>query len=87
MKVIIDFFNFVCLGSFAQEEHCESFSRGQHRQAMKRSNRYHTAGIVDDIKVSFKLFLIVTVEIKALKLINQLLQTNIIKKINRYYRQ
>ncbi|XP_066258514.1 pleckstrin homology domain-containing family G member 5 isoform X2 [Euwallacea similis] len=31
-------------------EDYESFSRGQHRQAMKRSQRYHTAGLVDDIK-------------------------------------
>lgn len=41
----------IYLGISTSEEHFESFSRGQHRQAMKRSYRYHTAGIVDDIKV------------------------------------
>ncbi|XP_056648248.1 pleckstrin homology domain-containing family G member 5 isoform X1 [Diorhabda sublineata] len=40
----------VIAGVSQQEENCEAFSRGQHRQAMKRSYRYHTAGIVDDIK-------------------------------------
>ncbi|XP_049822174.1 uncharacterized protein LOC109603045 isoform X2 [Aethina tumida] len=34
----------------ATDEPFESFSRGHHRQAMKRTFRYHTAGIVDDIK-------------------------------------
>lgn len=39
-------------------ELCENFSRGQHRQAMLKrfyrndNKRYHTAGAVDDIKVS-----------------------------------
>ncbi|CAG9855895.1 unnamed protein product [Phyllotreta striolata] len=40
----------VIAGVSQDEDNCESFSRGQHRQAMKRSYRYHTAGIVDDIK-------------------------------------
>ncbi|KAJ8981834.1 hypothetical protein NQ317_004784 [Molorchus minor] len=40
----------VIAGVSQQEDHCESFSRGQHRQAMKRTYRYHTAGVVDDIK-------------------------------------
>lgn len=41
-------------------ENCDSFSRGQHRQAMLKrvhrndNKRYHTAGIVDDIKVRLK---------------------------------
>lgn len=41
-------------------ENCDSFSRGQHRQAMLKrvhrndNKRFHTAGIVDDIKVSKK---------------------------------
>lgn len=38
------------------EDSCETFSRGQHRQAMLKrvrndTKRYHTAGAVDDIKV------------------------------------
>ncbi|KAG5879827.1 hypothetical protein JTB14_028090 [Gonioctena quinquepunctata] len=40
----------VIAGVSQQEDLCESFSRGQHRQAMKRTHRYHTAGVVDDIK-------------------------------------
>ncbi|KAJ8918331.1 hypothetical protein NQ315_008024, partial [Exocentrus adspersus] len=40
----------VIAGVSQQEDHCESFNRGQHRQAMKRTYRYHTAGVVDDIK-------------------------------------
>ncbi|KAJ8950114.1 hypothetical protein NQ318_017839 [Aromia moschata] len=40
----------VIAGVSQQEDNCESFSRGQHRQAMKRTYRYHTAGVVDDIK-------------------------------------
>ncbi|CAG9814235.1 unnamed protein product, partial [Phaedon cochleariae] len=40
----------VIAGISQREENCESFNRGQHRQAMKRSSRYHTAGLVDDIK-------------------------------------
>lgn len=39
-------------------EDCDSFSRGQHRQAMLKrihrndNKRYHTAGAVDDLKVT-----------------------------------
>ncbi|KAK9869867.1 hypothetical protein WA026_003591 [Henosepilachna vigintioctopunctata] len=44
----------VIAGVSPAEDHCESFSRGHHRQAMKRSyrndKRYYTAGVVDDIK-------------------------------------
>ncbi|CAH1978624.1 unnamed protein product [Acanthoscelides obtectus] len=40
----------VIAGVSQDEEHCEFFNRGHHRQAMKRTSRYHTAGIVDDIK-------------------------------------
>lgn len=40
----------VIAGASKSEENCESFSRGQHRQAVKRTHRYHTAGLVDDIK-------------------------------------
>lgn len=37
-------------------EDCETFSRGHHRQAMLKrirndNKRYHTAGVIDDIKV------------------------------------
>ncbi|XP_044750669.1 pleckstrin homology domain-containing family G member 5 isoform X2 [Coccinella septempunctata] len=45
----------VIAGISQSDDHCESFSRGHHRQAMKRSyrnndKRYYTAGVVDDIK-------------------------------------
>ncbi|XP_008194220.1 pleckstrin homology domain-containing family G member 5 isoform X4 [Tribolium castaneum] len=44
----------VIAGVSPSEDQCESFSRGHHRQAMKRiyrnDKRYHTAGVVDDIK-------------------------------------
>ncbi|XP_045471611.1 pleckstrin homology domain-containing family G member 5 isoform X1 [Harmonia axyridis] len=44
----------VIAGASQSDDHCESFSRGYHRQAMKRSyrhdKRYYTAGVVDDIK-------------------------------------
>ncbi|RZC34774.1 pleckstrin -likey domain-containing family G member 5 [Asbolus verrucosus] len=44
----------VIAGVSQSEDQCESFSRGHHRQAMKRiyrnDKRYHTAGVVDDIK-------------------------------------
>lgn len=47
----MDFEFLFFLGIPQLDETCESFSRGQHRQAMKRNQRYHTAGLVDDIKV------------------------------------
>ncbi|XP_072388521.1 uncharacterized protein [Diabrotica undecimpunctata] len=40
----------VIAGVSQQEDNCDSFSRGQNRQAVKRSYRYHTVGMVDDIK-------------------------------------
>ncbi|XP_030757570.1 pleckstrin homology domain-containing family G member 5 isoform X1 [Sitophilus oryzae] len=40
----------VIAGISQPDENCDSFNRGQHRQAMKRTHRYHTAGLVDDIK-------------------------------------
>ncbi|XP_019757266.1 pleckstrin homology domain-containing family G member 5 isoform X2 [Dendroctonus ponderosae] len=46
----LDFDVPVIAGVSLLDENCESFSRGQHRQAMKRTHRYHTAGLVDDIK-------------------------------------
>lgn len=42
----MDFFT----GVSQVDENCDCFNRG-HRQAIKRTHRYHTAGLVDDIKV------------------------------------
>lgn len=49
--------NYECIaGVSPSDDCCENFSRGQHRQAMLKrirndNKRYHTAGVVDDIKV------------------------------------
>ncbi|XP_050307638.1 pleckstrin homology domain-containing family G member 5 isoform X2 [Anthonomus grandis grandis] len=42
----------VIAGVVSSHEASDSFNRGQHRQAMKRTNRYNTAGLVDDINKS-----------------------------------
>lgn len=53
-SVNVDFDVPVIAGVSQSEDLCESFSRGHHRQAMKRTyrndKRYYTAGVVDDIK-------------------------------------
>lgn len=49
----------ICMvGISPPDDLTDSFNRGQHRQAMMKrvyrsdNRRYHTAGVVDDIKVS-----------------------------------